>query len=175
MSTNPKFSARKVVEVTGDNTSLIDRWRSRGLLEDYEFTEPGRGGERQFEFEHAIYLIIAMTLAKAGIDVPRALKIGIHFSYLGAPVAGWGENPKLNVRRHPCRPFEEGYTWLIVGKDDHDWVQDFPTDTKKRLSLNEVQARVSLEGDAFLVVDILELFNRACRVLEHDPRNEVLE
>lgn len=157
------FATRDVLLAADISNGKLQNWFARDVVLGHRNVEGGGspGRHRRFSWFNVMEIANAAALVNAGLDLSLAFRAAQVFAHMGAgPLPGIPE-------RFPSMPFktEHGRTLMFVAGDR---VHIAPYEPGSDAL---AAARVHLgQPEAFIVLDLLGLFNRVCASLELDPQ-----
>lgn len=168
-----EYTAQALANATGCDVRKISDWATRGLIVGHEGGGV-QGRNRRFSWFNVMEVAIASELMGIGnSSVTGAFTTATHFAHMGEGQAGWvGDPPPKNAPRLPGLPWHHnrGYTFMFVWNGGNDIRL---TDRNGTVELNMVIPQHQ-QTSGFLVVNVLEVFERVCGRIGLDYR-EVLD
>ena len=158
------FSAGEVAAAADITMSTLQNWIKRGVIIGHRTIEGGgeRGRHRRFSWFNVMEICTAAALVRAGVtDLSVAFAAGVEFGHTGpGPLPGRPE-------RQPAMPYDldHGRTLLFIAGDRKTIA---PWQPGKDI-LSEVRFELG-RPEAYVVIDMLDLFDRACAALEIHPQ-----
>ncbi|ARC87892.1 hypothetical protein [Rhodovulum sp. MB263] len=165
------FSAGDVTKAADISMSTLQNWIKRDVIVGHKKIEGGgsQGRHRRFSWHNVIEIATAAALVKVGVtDLSIAFRAAQLFAHTGAgPLPG-------KPGRCPGLPFEaSNVRTLLFVSGEHS--QILPYSPNKGGEDVLAVARIGLrKPEAFIVVDLLELFDRVCGALGLHPQ-EVMD
>ncbi len=162
-----QFSSGEVTQAADITMSTLQNWLKRDVIVGHKKIEGGgsQGKHRRFSWFNVMEIATAATLVKAGVtDLAIAFYAAQSFAHVGA-----GPLPGVPVRS-PALPFdvEHGRT-LLFAAGQH--CEIMPYDPRGSGSDVLSTIRVALRRpEAFVVVDMLDVFDRVCLSLGLHPQ-----
>ena len=161
-----EFQTSDVVAATGLPNHTLQSWLKRDLLTGKP-AAPIKGGgvsgsHRKFSFFTVMEIAIAKALTDTGISAANALKAAMHFAHVGHGAIG--DRPE----RYPSLPYPNAgmaaRTLICVAGDrsvEYRWQVGKDIIPIIRADL----------GQAFLVLEVDEIFDRVCARLGYESRD----
>lgn len=163
------FTAREVIAAADISMSTLQNWLKRNVIVGHKTIEGGgeRGKHRRFSWYNVMEICAAAALVRAGVsDLGLAFAAGMKFGH---------NNPQARTRapqRAIAMPYEtsHGGTLLIAAGNRSNVVcHKIGADP-----ITAVRAELG-QPEAFIIIDLLQMFGRACAALNLNPQAILIE
>ncbi len=160
-----QFSAGEVVKAADISMSTLQNWIGRGVIIGHRKIEGGgsQGKHRRFSWYNVIEIATAAALVKVGVsDLKIAFQAAQHFAHTGPDEGAFTPKPD------PAMPFDidHGRTLMFVS-GEYSEIIPYKPGSDDPLAIVRAALR---QPEAFIVVDLRDLFDRVCAALGIHPQ-----